>query len=255
MKLSLDSVLSKLRKAWGRLHDPYDYSSHVFAYHHFQLIYMAVPKVANTSIKIALAPLLPKQLTDQVPSGVDRMYVYRDRSLKRLRWKNRLRILKHQIHRYPDYFVFTFVRNPWDRLVSCYHDKIASEVEAIDGFTEDHIRAIYRNERFEKGMSFEDFVYAVCAEPDRHANRHFRSQSTFLVDKRGRLLPNFVGRFERLRDDFAVIREYLDRDDIELPHVRATRRATEYRDYYSTRLRRMVAERYAEDIHRFEYEF
>src|SRR5262245_1566241 len=85
---------------------------------------------------------------------------------------------------FESYFKFGFVRNPWDRVVSLYE-----RTEALQ----------LRNE-----MSFEQFVdwiqysSATCV----HSSPH-RYQLDWFVDANGNLLADFIGRFERLDEDWA----------------------------------------------------
>lgn len=101
-------------------------------------------------------------------------------------------------------------------------------------------------------MPFAEFVEVVCNTPDEDANMHFRSQKPMLVGPAGGYLTNFVGRFESLTKDFERVRERLG--PLELPHANPTTRVS-HREAYDARLREMVAERYAEDVEDFGYEF
>ena len=97
-------------------------------------------------------------------------------------------------------------------------------------------------------------VEVVAATPDAEANRHFRSQHTFLTDARSQLLPDFIGRFERIDTDFRTLASRLGGATIELPHLLRSTRG-HHRDYYDARTRRLAAERYGVDVERFGYEF
>ena len=210
-------------------------------------VYVEVPKVACTSIKVALAPLL----------GVDLA-----------RWDGNPHEAEFPAPRppstatdrlYPGSWTFAFVRNPWDRLVSCYRDKILGEV--VDGFTFFTDKPGVANcladfDAFYAGMSFDAFVDAVAGIPDADADPHFRSQFTFLTRTPGRSEADFVGRFERLAEDFGRVVEDLGLPaSVRLPHLQAARRPARYVDYYDASTRARMTRRYAEDIELFGYRF
>jgi hypothetical protein len=242
-----------VRRAYGKLFEPYDYSSHIFLYPDYKLIYMAVPKVANSSIKSALWPLFPEEAREQTPNQERPRGLYRQGG--DILFKQGLRLFKHQVPKYRGHEIVAFVRNPWDRLVSCYKDKIAEGSVTEDGTRKTREdRAMYRNAGFEKDMPFEEFVRLVSETPDANANRHFRSQHTYLTDKHGRLLPTRIGRFERLSEDFNAIMESLGAGHITLPRLRYSD-AADYRAYYTEELRDIVAERFRGDIELFDYRF
>ncbi|NCX98026.1 MAG: sulfotransferase [Planctomycetia bacterium] len=130
-------------------------------------------------------------------------------------------------------FKFAFVRNPWDLLVSYWH----------------YLRDTPGHHRGQIARRLPDFATYVEYE----IRRGRISQSRLLCDRRGRLLVDFVGRYESLPTDFAFI---CRRVGIEatLPRVNAGRRG-DYRDYYTPALAARVAEAFAADVERFDYRF
>ena len=154
--------------------------------------------------------------------------------------------------RFDKYWSFAFVRNPWDRLVSCYTEKIRP-----DGDPENFINGVSRVLTsfgvFEAGMSFEQFAREVAQIPDEEAEPHFLSQHKFIVNRAGDLIVDFLGRFETIDKDFDVVRQRI-RAPVELPHLLRSQHG-HYRDYYSPDLAHIIGERYSEDIARFGYTF
>lgn len=67
---------------------------------------------------------------------------------------------------------------------------------------------------------------------------------------------DFIGRFENLSGDFAVICERLGIAPPSLPHEkRNTTGRKRYTEYYTPALRDLVAEKFRVDIEAFGYEF
>lgn len=228
----------------------------VIVSHEHRFAYFVVPKVACTSIKSALLPAFGFDDTGywfqaRQPWQELRVHkLYVDNGVELYRrdlaeaWRDRLRL----------YFTFAFVRNPWDRLVSCWYQKLSNPLIEKVELKQPGDAAL----RFRPRMGFEEFAEAVTRIPDREADPHFRSQHTQVsAPWDGSLtLPSFVGRFERLADDFAEVAATLGFDErLELPHKLRVERRTTYRDHYTPQLRDLVAERYAEDVARFGYEF
>ena len=151
------------------------------------------------------------------------------------------------------YYKFSFVRNPWARLVSEYR---------------------YRN--FLSHKSFKDFVMNKLPAPgldDKY--RHIMPQTGMLYDKAGNLLVDFVGKFERLQQDFDQVCKHLQFESSDLPHENSSdkksrelrrkirnflRRNGEselrsYVDFYDTETRETVGKLYRADIENFGYSF
>lgn len=128
-----------------------------------------------------------------------------------------------------EYFKFTFVRNPWDRLVSfyCYWD--------------------LRN-HFEHGSNFEDFVIDVLQQ---RSDKSCPSCVECLVDPE---CFDFIGRFENLQEDFNYVCDQIGAEKCTLPHIHKMKR-THYSHYYGNELRELVAKKYHDDIEYFGYEF
>jgi len=151
---------------------------------------------------------------------------------------------------YPGCKVFSFVRNPWSRLVSGYNGRM-SRPEFAEEKPARRLRAIDR--RFRPGMPFEEFAELICMLPDNRTEKHFRSQSYFLKQD-GQLIPDFIGRLERIEQDWQALQEAMGARLL-LRHINRTD-GSDYRSYYSDAgIRDRVTSRYAEDISTFGYEF
>lgn len=226
-------------------------------------MYCVVQKVACTSIKTALLPLFnvdPESYRTINNSGRSVVKVHKlyDKSPFQIYQRELVKRLEQNDFR--DYFKFVFVRNPFDRLVSSYTEKIVGPGIWNRGQGSEHIR---------KGMTFEKFVEAVHAVPDEKTNPHFRSQHVSLLKPDGGLFPEFVGRFESLDRDFAYVAKKLNVPGLELPHanrskrhaqpkffsLRSFRRNKAYRDYYDNHTRSLTEERFARDLELFGYSF
>lgn len=215
-----------------------------------RFVYCVLQKVACSSVKTALAPLFGivgegveyEKVTERIHKvfNASPHQVYKNRLVKGLRRGE-----------YLDYFIFAFVRNPFDRLVSCHSEKLAHPNSA--GF---------RNYRFGnvelyRGMPFAEFVEAVHRIPDEEANPHFCSQHVTLLRPNGKLIPDFVGRFERLEEDFAYVAEEIGAPHIVLPHrLRSrSRQGSHYHEFYDRHTRKLVEERFERDLELFDYSF
>lgn len=151
------------------------------------------------------------------------------------------------------YFKFSFVRNPFTRMLSEYR---------------------YRN--YFSHRSFKDFVLNKLPKPgwdDKY--RHVMPQYDMLHGRDGRLMVDFVGRFESLQQDFDRVCEQLGISDSTLPHMNKSDKKSRdlkrklrnrvymngenhYRglaDYYDDETRAAVADYYRADIEAFDYEF
>ena len=104
-------------------------------------------------------------------------------------------------------------------------------------------------------MPFAEFVRGVHSVPDGLANPHFRSQYVSFCGPDGRVLADFVGRFENLAEDFARVAKEIGAPGLTLPHILRSEDRGAYRGYYDGALRDLVRERYAEDLALFGYSF
>jgi Sulfotransferase family len=149
-------------------------------------------------------------------------------------------------------FKFSFVRNPWDRLVSWW-----SMIDNARDYV-DHAKPpnSFFGYVLKRAKSFEDFLLRCDDEVVDSDGRKsiFRNQIDYLVDDGGAVIVDFVGRFERLQEGFDEISRRLGRAPVALSRTNASQHAT-YTDYYTPVTAEMVARRYARDIAHFGYRF
>lgn len=126
------------------------------------------------------------------------------------------------------YFTFTFVRNPWDKMVSFYE--------------------YYKKIRKQPGARFSEFL------DDEHWSPMFHNQLDLLTPHPGEPEIDYIGRFENLQNDFDYICDRIGVPRQKLPHKNSTDHE-HYTEYYDDETRRIVAKRFAKDIESFGYKF
>jgi hypothetical protein len=147
-------------------------------------------------------------------------------------------------HLWSTCFKFAFVRNPWDRLVSAYHYRRNGGSRRPD----DLARAKLYPRSFRRFCRRLDHFMNL---PDEHM---FVPQWQWISDAEGRIIIDFVGRYEELDRDFEEVCRRIGLDGLRLPHVNKSEHRP-YWDYYDAETRDLVGEAYAEDIERFGYAF
>ena len=203
--------------------------------HENKTILVHIPKTAGESMERKLG-----------------MYGLRDNPLENLWGTYDKYILQHltisQMKRYfltdavfNEYFKFAFVRNPWDKAVSEYHWYL----------------------RYGRFMEFKEWIRTLENRLSITNNLHYLEighnvpQYKFIYDDNMKLLVNFVGRFERLNDDFKHICDTIGVSDSTLPHVQTTTSAhrKNYSTYYDEETKDIITNIYKVDIELFNYDF
>jgi len=140
-----------------------------------------------------------------------------------------------------DYFRFTFVRNPYARVLSFYTDRILNDPN--ERFIA-HEAPQYRR-FFKAGMDFEDFAQRLSELPLEDLEQHLAPQTFFLFSHK-RLVVDYIGRLETIDRDFRVIKAYVN-SDIEMLHIRKTKQP-EHAGLYSEASAACIHDKYKIDF-------
>jgi len=203
--------------------------------HEHQFLFVHIPKTAGSSIQNALTPFaseMPKDRWSRIRS-----------KMGWIKSPQEFYLPKHATYCYAEerlgselyqkMFKFSFVRNPWDLLVS-YYSYIQKNT------------AHHRHQQIAAMKDFEEYV-------DYEIARNKASQWSVIFDPSGQMKIDHLGRFETLEKDFLQICAKIG-IKASLPHVNASRHRS-YQDFYTPELRDKVARHWAKDIDLLGYSF
>ena len=140
----------------------------------------------------------------------------------------------------PGLFTFAFVRNPWDKVVSHYHYRVKTNQSGLR----------------DRPLDFNTWVRLAYIDKDSSYYDHpriFMPQMDWITDRDGKILVDFIGRFEQLDRDFRAVCDHLG-ITAELPHEKKSNRGP-YQAYYDDETRAFVADWFDQDIDLFDYRF
>lgn len=138
------------------------------------------------------------------------------------------------------YFKFAFVRNPFDRLLSCFLDKTKKVIG-----TEWEIKRYVEY----KDYSFEAFIDDLTPE---NISLDGHTQEQYVMINLDQI--NFIGRFENFEHDFKYVINKLNLQTRNIEHFNSTKHE-HYTKYYNEKMRTKVEALYARDLELFEYEY
>ncbi|EOJ2724936.1 sulfotransferase family protein [Campylobacter coli] len=190
----------------------------------YKCIFIHVPKVAGSSIERVIYE------TDKWLVGHVKASDY----------------TKFDKDKFDSYFSFGFVRNPYDRVVSAYHYLKNDSPDPCD---------IKWGRLHINNLTFEEFILSLQDEEFKEeilSKNHFSFQYKYLCDKNMNILVNFIGKFEKLDNDFKKILNILRRKD-SLVHINKSKHLN-YRDYYNSQTYKIIREIYRDDFEIFDYD-
>lgn len=148
-----------------------------------------------------------------------------------------------------DYFKFTFVRNPWDRIASCYRNKIQKRWKNNPSPSLKQKGLYFEN----NNLTLKEFLILLEKKDNRFYNIHWAPQTSLVdMDK-----MDFIGRFENLEEDWKHVCKKIGIDQLKLPHKLQTKpKNKSYRDYYLDQESIDIVSRiYKKEIELFNYKF
>lgn len=185
------------------------------------IIMVHITKTAGTSLRKALNVIEP----------------FKQRGLKKhLSVREIINIIGQE--KWDNSFKFTFIRNPFDRLLSSYHFKLrnnlihdVSEKKSFELWFLNEMKRIKKNKYPKSG-----------------------SQTNWLINHKGKIDIDFIGRFENLAEDCKKLEKHLG-FKFDLKHYNQSESRAHYSQFYSDDLKKSVEEVFEEDLINFNYSF
>lgn len=194
----------------------------MFISHTYKILFFEVPRTGSRSITKALTQLDPRSPTAVIRAVKRNLYHYHvyDQAL---------------VDKQPHYAVIAVHRNPFERIRSHYK-----------------YRKQYGNPDELKRFSFEQYVRWVC-----EGELPFDIGPAMLDKPICELLP-FAAvdhwlAYDQLNTDWLRVRDTLQIDLPELPHINQSNREFNAKSAYTPELASMMVDRFAEDFSQFNY--
>ena len=208
--------------------------------HKYKSLFLHIPKAAGTSIERFL-----RQIDSEIPQKILRK-----------------RGFSHFLNDHLDYYVFSFVRNPYDRFVSAWK---WGELK----FSKESGLPFYHKER---GVSFEEYVLLTTDLDYRKDNKnlwseydeyHTLPQFEFFPHLNGghyfsdKINPDFtcdfIGKFENLNEGFNEVCSSIGATELKLPHAYNSKTFKQPHQW-TYELKEKVYNYYKKDFELFNYE-
>lgn len=193
-------------------------------YHYYKAIQIHIPKTGGVTLR---------SLFTSVPPD------------KKMHWKP---IQPEYQDYWNDYSSFTFVRNPWDRFVSCYLFGLSCPTGQA-----------FNKELAKESPDFKTFVMEWLTPDIIDSVQRYQPQYYWTHNKDTKVPYGikYICRFEKFRQHILwLINIYqIPTKNIKIPVLNATKDRKPYMEYYDKETYEKVKTLYKQDIDIFEYSF
>jgi hypothetical protein len=212
-------------------------------------IFIAIPKTGTTSIRTQLkqtgVPLIPNPHLNilQVRDAINFFFLTKNLAVNKTfpseKVKTYSQIKDESKIFFSNAFKFASVRNPWERAVSLFYRKEGVRNQqslSFDSFIENHF-----------------FASDTCVHPTLHKN-----QFDWISDENEKILLDYIFKLENFSKAVRDINERtngLIRLQDTVANKNRSSRSSEYRDLYSDKTKKMIAQRFEKDIDSFQFTF
>jgi len=242
-KLSYDELIA----SWGIDKQSILYLCNVS--HRFKICYIETPRVACSTIKKTLqtAEIYPRPWDFHTP------HMKRGESPLRFIDENTFASILYS----EEYFKFSFVREPFARVLSAYMEKMR-QLQLFRPDPDFHKRYAALGLDVRHNVSFLDFLRRIAELPPQDLDIHWCPQHLLLnFDK---IKYDHIGRFERFAEDFSVVQNVIyersgikfDTQSVEWRKVDAQ---SKIKYFLTKETADLVSRIYASDYECFRYPF
>ena len=201
-------------------------------------IFVHIPKTGGTSVEEALCHEVFGTGLECLSDEVADKHILPSLGETKQHWKYRDYVKKFGQSLVEDHFSFAFVRNPWDLVVS-----------EISYFRKHELKAFHPT-------NWDIAIHQICEADIGIWGHDFKPQVSYLCNDEGQEKVDFIGRFDRLSQDYERVCELLGFQNNSLPFLNKSRGGkSHYSEFFSKQTRRLVEQRFASDIARFGFEF
>lgn len=146
-------------------------------------------------------------------------------------------------------FKFSFVRNPFARMVSLYQYERKMNL----GESNHYNRLIFNQN---PDVNYREWLLDLLENRNGDANpRNLETQKRYLQNNKGKVELDFVGRFESLEYDFNRLCDQLG-VDVELKHLnKSAENSSKHRDWYDRGSKNLIENYFKEDLDYFDYSY
>ncbi len=210
----------------------------------YNFLFVHIAKTGGTSVRAALAPLRwrdPMYIPQFIASRLSHATGHRIAS--KLPRHARIIAAKEMLPQelFDKLFKFAFVRNPWDLQVSSWHHLQRERPHLVQNITD-----------------FPSFIRWKL-DPERpyqyHIDTSIERQTDYLKDLDGKILVDFIGKYENLQEDYEEACRRIAIKPPPLPHKRKAKDREGYQGYYDKETAELIAGYFREDIETFGYHF